>query len=223
MATSKIERFEEVKQFPNCFYHSFEQSLKGSVMKGKWNENYFNNNNPIVLELGCGKGEYTVGLGKKYVSKNFIGVDIKGNRIWKGAKESLENNIKNVAFLRTRIDFIESCFAANEVSEIWITFPDPQPQKTRERKRLVSTMFTNRYKKLIVPGGLIHLKTDSEGLYLYALEIIKQEGYSTVLSTANLYNETLPIFDEAKGIQTFYESIYLKKGVPIKYIQFKIS
>ena len=163
MAKRKLKKFAEVESFPNCFFLSYEQSKEnGLELKGKWKENYFNNTNPIVLELACGKGEYTVGLANRYPEKNFIGIDIKGNRIHTGAKAAIDNKMNNVAFVRTRIDFIESCFTENEINEIWITFPDPQPQKTRVRKRLTNMMFINRYKKIMVSNGIINLKTDNE-------------------------------------------------------------
>ena len=154
----KLEHFAEMKTFPNVYEPDTEEVLRQDYfMKGQWRSKHFKNENPIVLELGCGKGEYSVGMGRKYPNKNFIGIDIKGARMWRGSKTALEENINNVAFLRTRIEFIESCFAKDEVDEIWITFPDPQPQSTRERKRLTSPIFINQYKKVLSENGLIHL------------------------------------------------------------------
>lgn len=222
MGVNKLERFEQVKSFGNFFYHSYLQSMKGSELKGNWSKQVFKNNNPIVLELGCGKGEYTVGLAKKYSNKNFIGVDIKSNRIWKGAKEALETNIENAAFLHTRINFIDTCFAENEVSEIWITFPDPQPQKPRARSRLTHPLFLTRYKNIVRQNSTIHLKTDSESLFKYTLEVINDGKLNLIHHTFNLYEESNPLFDDAKSIQTYYESIYLKERVPIKYLVFTL-
>src|SRR5690349_19150384 len=164
---SKLEKFADFETFENCFSLTFQQLPLGFDMRGRWKEAYFENSNPLVLELGCGKGEYTVGLARNNPGKNFIGVDIKGNRIWTGAKQAIDENLLNVAFLRTRIDFIESSFSKNEVDEIWITFPDPQPQKTRARKRLTHPLFLGRYRQFLKPGGIIHLKTDSTSLYEY--------------------------------------------------------
>src|ERR1700741_3045797 len=152
---NKLEKFAEFDTFKNCTFLPFEKIKERHPLSGKWKQEFFKNENPIVLELGCGKGEYSVGLAKNSPNKNYIGVDIKGNRIWTGATEALASKLNNVAFIRTRIDFIDHCFRENEVSEIWITFPDPQPQKTRARKRLTHMMFINRYKKFLKPGGLV--------------------------------------------------------------------
>ena len=168
MGKDKLRRFEAIKSFDNVFEPVREQDFEHS---GKWNENIFKNQNPIVLELGCGKGEYSVGLGTLFSDKNYIGVEIKGNRIYIGAREAIDKNLNNVAFLRTRIDYIDSYFKENEVDEIWLTFSDPQPNKPR--KRLTSTLFINRYRKFLKPGGLIHLKTDSSVLFDSTMEQIK--------------------------------------------------
>jgi tRNA (guanine-N7-)-methyltransferase len=223
MGKRKLERFAEVAAFPHVFHLSFEQVKEGLKLKGKWNADFFKNNNPIVLELGCGKGEYTVGLAQKYPHLNFIGVDIKGNRLWRGAKIALENKMTNVAFLRTRIDFIEACFAQNEVSEIWITFPDPQPQKTRARQRLTSPLFLDRYKKIIKPGSIIHLKTDNKPLWEYTLEMIKENKCELLIATDDLYASVSPELTEAASIQTFYENLFSKQGFKICYLKFKFS
>ena len=192
-------------------------------MKGNWRHEQFKNNNPLVLELGCGRGEYTVGLAEENPEKNFIGVDVKGNRIWTGAKHALDNKMNNVAFIRTRIDFIDHCFSANEVDEIWITFPDPQPQKTRERKRLTHTMFLNRYKKFLKPGGLLHLKTDSTSLYEYTLEVIEKNNLPLIWHTNNLYQNCPADRQELIKIKTYYEKLFTDKGEDVKYIQFKLA
>ena len=220
MAKHKLQHFAEIKTFSNVVRLSYEDSLKGFEIKGKWKENYFKNNDPIIIELGCGKGEYTVSLAKKYPEKNFIGIDIKGNRIWRGAKTALDEKIKNVAFVQTRVDFIESCFSQNEVDEIWITFPDPQLQKPR--KRLTSTMFLDRYKNIIAPGCTIHLKTDNKILYEYTLDIISEHKLRLVCSTDHLYEDATVKDEQARSIQTFYESKYLKQGKPIHYLKFCI-
>ena len=221
MGKKKLQRFAEVAAFSHVFSLGFEEIKEGLKLKGNWNSTFFKNQNPIVLELGCGKGEYSVGLAERFPSKNFVGVDIKGNRIWRGAKTSLENKMTNVAFVRTRIDFIESCFAANEVGEIWITFPDPQPQESRERKRLTSPQFLNRYKNILVPGGIIHLKTDSKPLWEYTLDVIKENNYQLLVSTDNLYSTVSPEVQEAAAIQTFYENLFSKQGFKICYLRFR--
>lgn len=223
MAKRKLKKFAEVSSFHNCFFLSFEQSqADGLPLKTKWRESFFKNNNPIVLELGCGKGEYTVGLAKRYPDKNFIGVDIKGNRIWTGAKQAVENKMENVAFVRTRIDFIESCFGKEEVDEIWITFPDPQPQKTRERKRLTNMMFINRYRTILKKGGTINLKTDNEPFYNYSREIIKENNLHELDATNDLYADVNKRDEALTTIKTHYEKIFSDKGFKICYLKFKI-
>jgi tRNA (guanine-N7-)-methyltransferase len=223
----KIQRFAEVAAFPNVFHMSYEDSLEGFKLKGKWNNEYFHNDHPIVLELGCGKGEYTVGLAQRYPQKNFIGVDIKGNRIWMGARHAVESKMDNVGFLRTRIDFIRSAFGKGEVSEIWITFPDPQPQKPRERKRLTSPQFLDKYKDILAPGGLIHLKTDNFPLYEYTLEVIKKNGYELLEHTDDLYGKRdIKGFGDDLGevgaIKTYYEKKFSDMGFKINYIRFRM-
>ena len=219
---SKLEKFAEFNSFKNCFTHYFEDREKGHELKGKWHTGFFKNTNDIILELGCGKGEYTIGLAKKHINKNFIGIDIKGNRIWTGAKEALENNFQNVAFLRTRIDFIDYCFGPAEISEIWITFPDPQPQKTRVRKRLTHLMFLNRYRKFLKPGGLVHLKTDSTSFYEYTLEVIKENNLTLLFATDDLYLNCPEGRKELVEIKTHYENLFTARGEKIKYCCFKI-
>lgn len=223
MGKKKLQRFAEVSAFPHLFEFGFEHINEGLKIKGKWAADFFKNSNPIVVELGCGKGEYTVGLAQKYPDKNFIGVDIKGNRIWRGAKTALENKMNNVAFLRTRIDFIESCFSKDEVNEIWITFPDPQPQLSRERKRLTSPKFLDHYKNILKPGGIIHLKTDNQPLWEYTLEVIKENKYELLVSTNDLYASVSPELADAASIQTFYEDLFSKQGFKICYLSFRLS
>lgn len=219
----KLEKFADFNSFKNCFTLYFENIKEGLPLKGKWHSEYFKNQNPIVLELGCGKGEYSVGLAKNNPDKNYIGVDIKGNRIWTGAKEALDKNLSNVAFVRTRIDFIEHCFEQGEVSEIWITFPDPQPQKTRERKRLTNMRFIERYRKFLKPGGLVHLKTDSTSLYEYTMEVIKENNLKILFHTNNLYENCPDDRKELTEIKTHYEKLFTARGEDIKYICYQIN
>lgn len=220
MGKNKLARFEENLTFPNLFQVSYEDLKNNKFeMKGRWHEQFFGNDNPIVLELGCGKGEYTVALARKYPEKNFIGIDIKGARLWRGCKTSNEECMKNVAFIRTRIQLIEQFFAAGEVSEIWVTFPDPQPKKPN--KRLTSERFLSYYKNILSPDSTIHLKTDSYELYDYTLnEVIPQGNYQVVFATDNLYGTPCDL--EVCEVRTFYESMFLKEGKKITYIQFKI-
>ncbi len=219
---TKLEKFSELDTFTNCFKFFFEEIPVGFSLKGNWHGDFFKNTKPIVLELGCGKGEYTMGLAQNNKHKNFIGVDVKGNRIWSGASVALETKLNNVGFIRTRIDFIDHCFGENEVDEIWITFPDPQPQKTRERKRLTHLMFLNRYKKILKPGGLIHLKTDSTSLYEYTLEVIKENKLNIIWHTNDLYKNCPADRQELINIKTYYEGLFTAKGEDIKYICFTL-
>ena len=175
MAKRKLQRFAEVETFDNVAKPTIEEAMNDSFpLKGKWHKDFFNNDNPIVLELACGKGEYTIGLAKNYANKNFIGIDIKGNRLWNGAKYALQNKMTNVAFVKTRIDFITNLFGPDEVSEIWITFPDPQKPKNRARKRLTGEMFLERYRRLMKKGGTVNLKTDSTFFYEYTNEVVNE-------------------------------------------------
>ena len=217
----KLQKFEEVNAFSNCFYLSYFNKDEGLPLKGKWKEAFFSNQKPIVLELGCGRGEYTIGLAQKNESKNFIGVDIKGARIWAGAKTATEKQMKHVAFIRTRIDFIEHCFDAEEVDEIWITFPDPQPQKARERKRLTNHLFLSRYMKFLKKNGLVHLKTDNTGLYEYSLESMRSFGLKELFSTSDLYENVPEGREELTSIKTYYEKLFTEKGEKIKYCLFQ--
>lgn len=219
----KLEKFADFERFENCFSFAFEEIPNGFEIKGQWREKFFKNNNPLVLELGCGKGEYTVGLGEANRDKNFIGVDVKGNRIWTGAKYALEHKLTNIAFLRTRIDFIEQCFEVNEVDEIWITFPDPQPQSPRARKRLTNQRFLDRYKKIIKPNGIIHLKTDSTSLYEYTLEVIAENKHELIWHTNDLYKNCPEDRKELINIKTYYENLFHSRGEDIKYILFRLK
>jgi len=221
MGKNKLAKFADMEEFPHVFQVSSHAVREGArfEMKGKWNETFFKNENPIVLELGCGKGEYTVGLGKLYPDKNFVGVDIKGARLWTGAKESFENGMKNVAFLRTNIEMIHYFFAENEVSEIWLTFPDPQMKKVT--KRLTATNFMKSYQQFVKDDGLIHLKTDSNFMFTYTCEMVKANHYPVIFSNDDLYTSDLQ--DPILSIKTYYEQQWLDRGLTIKYIQFRLE
>ncbi len=219
---NKLQRFAENRTFKHYFQLAYEDAVtSGFPLKGKWNSDFFKNDNPIVVELGCGKGEYTVGLARRFPGKNFIGIDVKGARMWRGLKSSHEEGLNNVAFVRTRIELIEYIFAENEVSEIWITFPDPQIKESRERKRLTSPLFLNRYKHFLKKDGVVHLKTDALLLYDYTLEVIKENGYELIYANEDIYNSELD--NEVVNIQTFYEQKWLSYNTPIKYLAFKIN
>lgn len=222
MGKGKLNKFEENRSFA----HVIEPEVKEYVehnhsLKGKWNELFFKNNNPIVLELGCGKGEYSVGLAQMFPSKNFIGVDIKGARIWRGAKTSHQQQLNNIGFLRTRIELINSFFSENEADEIWITFPDPQMKKRRAKKRLTSSGFLGLYQKLLKHNGIVHLKTDSRFLYEYTNEVAKLNKLEIIKNTANLYSEGWT--DEVLKIQTHYEKLHIDDGETIHYISFYLD
>lgn len=220
---NKLQRFAENATFEHLFQPTYEELLAGYSMKGKWNENFFHNSNSIVLELGCGKGEYTIDLAQKYPEKNFIGIDKKGARLWRGAKISLENQMKNVAFLRTRTEMLENIFATGEISEIWITFPEPQPKNVRAKKRFTSPQFIERYQKILIPDGIIHLKTDNIDLHQYTLEIIASNGHTILYQTDDLYNTPVtPDIADVLPVQTFYEKIWLEQGLKIHYLKFRI-
>ena len=221
MGKDKLRRFAAVKEFDNFFEPILKEPFD---LKGKWNKDHFKNDNPIVLELGCGKGEYSVGLGKHFPDKNFIGVDIKGARMFIGAEEALNDGMKNVAFLRTRIDFITDYFEEGEVDEIWLTFSDPQPKKPR--KRLSSSLFIERYRKILKQGGIVHMKTDSDLLFEYTEEQIKKHNYDCLELTWDLYGELPenidPVTREIFHIKTHYEVLFTGRGATIKYTKFKI-
>lgn len=223
MGKDKLKRFGEMETFDNVFQPELGDINEDSELKGKWSE-YFGNDNPIVLELGCGKGEYTVGMARKYPNKNFIGIDIKGARIWRGAKTAIEEGLSNVAFLRTKVDFIERFFAENEVSEIWLTFSDPQPK--RPRKRLTSPLFIGRYKNVLKPNSTINLKCDSDLLYEYTLEQIEENNYPVEENSNDVYGELMLRADqdlqELMNIRTFYEQRWINEGKTIKYCRFRI-
>jgi len=222
MGKDKLRRFALMKEFSNVFEP--EVGVE-SALKGKWRSDVFKNDNPIVLELGCGKGEYSLGLANHFPDKNFIGVDIKGARMYIGAKEALEQKKTNVAFLRMKIDFIHEYFSENEVDEIWLTFSDPQPKKPR--KRLSSPIFIERYRRILKPGGIVHMKTDSDILFEYTEEQITEQKYNCLELTWDLYGslpETIdPVTREIFHIKTHYEQLFTARGSVIKYCKFQIS
>ncbi len=217
---NKLQHFAENRTFEHLLQYTYEEIIQGFPVKGKWHQDFFKNSNPIVVELGCGKGEYTVELARKFQKKNFIGVDVKGARMWHGLKTSLKEGLKNVAFIRTRIDLIEYFFDIEEIDEIWITFPDPQIKANREKKRLTSPRFLNRYKTFLKPDGIIHLKTDALLLYDYTLEVIDEQGYQLLYANEDIYHSNIK--NEITEIQTFYEKKWLAYDTPIKYIRFKL-
>lgn len=222
MAKNKLKRFAAVKDFPHFFEPAIDEEFE---LKGNWRKDFFKNDNPIVLELGCGKGEYSVGLAKHFPNKNFIGVDIKGSRMFVGAEEAMENDMHNVAFLRTRIDFITNYFDKDEVDEIWLTFSDPQPKKPR--KRLSSKLFIDRYRQILKPGGIVHMKTDSDLLFESTEEQIKEHKYELLELTWDLYGDLPENLDattrEIFHIKTHYEKLFTDRGATIKYCKFKIN
>lgn len=220
---NKLKRFKENETFANVFQPSREEVTGGEFpLKGKWNQEYFKNDNPVILELGCGKGEYTIGLAKLFPNNNYIGIDVKGARFWRGAKTAVENNLENVAFVRTQIELINSIFDAREVDEIWITFPDPQIKYKRTKHRMTNPEFLELYKKILKPDGVINLKTDSEFMHGYTLGLLQGLGHEILYANHNVYkNEGSP--SEVIGIQTFYEKQYLEVNKAITYIRFKIK
>ena len=219
MGKNKLRKFADMETFKCVFQYPFAVlKEEGFPLRGKWNECYFHNSNPIVLELGCGKGEYAVGLGKRFPDKNYIGVDIKGARMWTGAKQVEEEKLTNVAFLRTSIELIEHFFGPGEVSEIWITFPDPQMKNAN--KRLTSTRFLNNYRKILTDRGMVHLKTDSPFLFTYTSELVKLNSLSVDVCTNDLYAGQLN--SDILEIKTHYERQWLDRGKTIKYICFHL-
>lgn len=220
MGKHKLARFAENLTFSNLMQVGYDQlQQQGFEWRGRWNE-FFHNDNPIVLELGCGKGDYTIALSQVEPRRNYVGVDIKGARLWRGAKTATEQQTANVAFLRTRIELIDQFFAPGEVDEIWVTFPDPQPKKPN--KRLTSPRFLDIYKRILKPGSIVHLKTDAQELHEYTREeVVKTAGYPIDYTTTDLYASDYE--GEAKLVQTFYERMFLGKGKPITYIKFHLG
>ena len=232
MGKGKLAKFADMDTYENVFQMPYSalkdvlnlqtgQSSYQFPMRGHWHEQYFKNDHPIVLELGCGKGEYTVELAKIYPDKNFIGVDIKGARMWTGATQALNEGLKNVAFLRTNIEIIDRFFAADEVQEIWLTFSDPQMKNPR--KRLTSTYFMERYRKFLVDGGIIHLKTDSNFLFTYTTLMVEKNHLPLLYRTEDLYgNQHSTLNSQLLSIQTYYESMWIARGLNIKYLKWQL-
>ncbi|GHC46410.1 tRNA (guanosine(46)-N7)-methyltransferase TrmB [Ulvibacter litoralis] len=218
---NKLKRFKENETFKNVIQPTREEAENDTLqLKGNWGKNFFKNDNPIVLELGCGKGEYSVNLAKAHPEKNFLGIDIKGARFWRGAKTALEEGMDNVGFMRTQIELIDLLFAENEVSEIWITFPDPQIKYKRTKHRLTNKEFLDKYKKVLQKDGIVHLKTDSEFMHGYTLGLLHGLEETIEYAHHDVYgNDHSPA--DVIGIQTFYESQYLEVNKKITYIKFK--
>ena len=225
MAKNKLKRFATMKTFEHVVEPGLEEVQSGQFhLKGKWHDAFFKNENPIVLELGCGKGEYAVGMAGLYPNKNFLGVDIKGARMFVGAQQAIDSGLNNVGFLRTRIEFIHAFFAENEIDEIWLTFSDPQPNKPK--KRLSYKRYIDMYRRFLKPGGIVHLKTDSDLLYESTLEEIAEHGYHVIQDTNDLYGTLIHDLDketrEILQIKTHYEALFSAKGFKIKYLKFTI-
>ena len=218
---NKLKRFRENETFSNVIQPSRDEVTSGFPLMGRWHS-FFKNDNPIVLELGCGKGEYSVALAQKYPNKNFIGIDIKGARFWRGAKTAIEEHLTNVAFLRTQIELIDFCFSENEISEIWITFPDPQIKYKRTKHRLITQPFLKKYQYVLAKDGFVHLKTDSEFLHGYLLGLLHEGEHQIFYANHDIYNSSSPP-EEATSVQTFYEKQYLDKNKPITYTKFKTT
>ena len=216
MGKNKLRQFAEIETFENVI-----QLDAGKPYQGRWASDYFKNNNPVVLELGCGKGEYTINLAQLFPDKNFIGIDYKGNRLWRGAKTAIEEGIDNVAFLRIQIELIVNYFGVHEIDEIWITFPDPQPQLSREKKRLTSPRFLEYYRQLLTPGGIINLKTDNDGLHEYTMGVIKEKGLNLHAKTEDVYHSVY--LNDVLSIKTYYEKKYLKNDKNINYLKFSLT
>jgi len=221
LAKNKLKKFLDLDSFEHVIQPTLETLRKDFGLKGNWKKKFFKNNNPIVLELGCGKGEYSVALAKEFPNKNFLGIDIKGARIWAGAQQAFDEELDNVGFLRIRIDWIEMCFDKNEVDEIWITFPDPQLKLNRASKRLTHPKFLNKYNNILKPLSKIHLKTDSQFLHGYTLGVIEGESHLLEDSTCDLYNA--PVKRDYMDIKTFYEKKFLEKNMSITYLRFNLT
>jgi len=219
MGKNKLKRFAENQEYNHVFEPNYKTIESNTFpLKGKWNS-FFKNSNPITVELGCGKGEYTIGLAELYPERNFIGIDLKGSRLWVGASYAKENKLNNVAFVRTRVDFVEALFAANELSEIWITFPDPQNKK--RRKRLTFPLFLKRYSNILKIDGIINLKTDSDKLYHYTKSVADKNNLEIIQASEDIYKSE--ILNEELRIATFYESLFTAKGDNINYISFRLN
>jgi len=218
---NKLQHFAENLTFDNLFQWKYEEVVQGFPYKGKWANDFFKNDQPVIIELGCGKGEYTVGLAQRNPQINYVGADIKGARLWRGLKTAQEENLSNVAFIRTRINLIEYYFGKQEVSEIWITFPDPHARDVAIRKRLTSPPFLQRYADILIPGGIINLKTDNIIFLEYTLDVIKEFGHEILELNYDVYGSGLD--NEVTQIQTHYEKMWLKHGTKIKFLKFKLN
>lgn len=225
MGKNKLARFAENQTLPNVIQPTREEALNNFHLKGQWRTEVFKNDHPIVLELGCGKGEYTIGMAKAFPDKNFIGIDIKGARFWFGAKEAIEKGLNNAVFLRTQIELVDCFFDENEVDEIWITFPDPQIKYRRTKHRMTHPDFLDRYKNILKPEGIVHLKTDSEFLHGYTLGILQGMGYEIITAHHDIYGapEYEPNTEHLREIRTYYETLFSSKGKTITYIKFKLK
>ena len=219
MGKGKLQKFADMREYPNVVEHHFSiADATPFPMRGNWGKEFFGNDNPIVIELGCGRGEYTIGLARRYPDKNFIGVDIKGARMWTGATEAIRDGLKNVGFLRTNIEIIDHFFAPGEVSEIWLTFPDPQMKK--HTKRLTSSLFLQRYRNIMVPDGIVHLKSDSNFMFTYTRYITEVNKLPVVSCIVDIYSDGEAV--EPLDIKTYYEQQWLSRGINIKYISFRL-
>lgn len=221
MGKDKLRRFAENENFPNLIQPNFSYPPADHALKGNWRKDFFKNENPIIVELGCGRGEYAVNLAEKFPEKNFIGIDWKGARLWRGSKTGVENKISNLGFVRMQIQNCAALFAPNEVSEVWITFPDPNLEESRAKKRLTSPRYLDLYRKFMVAEGIVHLKTDSRPFYDYTLEMIAEQKLTIFKQTNDLYNSE--ILDDVLSIKTTYEKMWLKGGSKICYLQFRLN
>ena len=219
MAKKKLIHFEENLSFPHLIQPAYNDLVSGFPLRSRWHEGFFRNENPIIAELGCGKGEYTVGLAGKYPQLNFIGMDWKGARLWRGSKTVQEQGLKNVGFVRAMVDHVEQIFAPSEIAEIWITFPDPQMKK--ERLRLTAPVFLAKYHNILTPDGIIHLKTDDHFFFTYTLEVIREQNHKLLWATDDLYQSG--ISEDVVSIQTYYESRWLAMGKKIYYLRFQLN
>ncbi|MFO8067286.1 MAG: tRNA (guanosine(46)-N7)-methyltransferase TrmB [Bacteroidales bacterium] len=222
MAKNKLIKFAELDTFPNVLQPKYQHISENYYLRGKWSRAFFGNDNPVVLEIGCGKGEYTVGLARIYPDVNFVGIDLKGDRLWRGAKTAIENNIKNVAFLRVEVEKLEYFFAPLEVREIWITFPEPQLQKSRIKKRFTSDRFLNIYKKLLRADGIVHLKTDNSALFEFSVGNVEYFGCNIKVVNRDIHGKPDNVDDILVDIKTYYEQMFIKEGIPIKYLRFSM-
>ncbi len=219
MAKKKLIHFRENLTFPHLLQPTYQDLASGLLLRGRWHAGFFHNDHPITLELGCGKGEYTVGLAGLYPQRNFIGIDWKGARLWRGSKTIVEQGLKNAGFVRAMIDHVEQIFSPSEIDEIWITFPDPQVRK--ERLRLTAPVFLSKFRNILIPGGIIHLKTDDSFFYSYTLDMIRDQKHNLLWATDDLYNSGTS--EDVASIQTFYETKWLEMGKKICYLRFQLS